>query len=167
MLPAAVGAGRPTIGEGRGGLPCMARDAWRSAFVKGRCMGKSAMRTREPDRGLRICKLLRSALVLIVVALTFACCSHASAANAATAMPGRAALQQTPGRVIVKYSLSEPLAATRAAAAEMGAQVAGRVRTFGLKTTGRFVVVSSDTLSTGDVMRKYSADQAVQYDETD
>ncbi|HZL65078.1 MAG TPA: S8 family serine peptidase [Thermoleophilia bacterium] len=130
-------------------------------------MGKSAMRTREPDRGLRICKLLRSALVLIVVALTFACCSHASAANAATAMPGRAALQQTPGRVIVKYSLSEPLAATRAAAAEMGAQVAGRVRTFGLKTTGRFVVVSSDTLSTGDLMRKYSADPAVQYVEPD
>ena len=128
-------------------------------------MGNPARRTSKPDSGRRAGKLF--GLVLMLLAVAFACSAGASTAMAATAMPSKAALQQTPGRVIVKYRLSKSMATARASAAKVGAKVEGRVRTFGLKTTGRYVVVSSDALSTGELMKRYRTDPAVQCVEPD
>ena len=69
--------------------------------------------------------------------------------------------------MIVKYRLSESLSGARAAAREMGAAVVGRVRTFGLRTSGRYLVVSSSSLDTAELVKEYRADPAVDYVEPD
>ncbi len=112
----------------------------------------------RPNSGRRAYTLLGPAL-LIFLALVFA-------ASAAPAL-AKGAAPKAEGRVIVKYRLSVPMAAARSAAADMNAQVVGRVRTFGLNATGRYVVVSSDSLSTGELIGKYKGDPAVEYVEPD
>jgi len=127
-------------------------------------MSQSAPRFRRSIAGERARRRLVPAFALLVLALTLAV---GGAALAAGPRPAAAAPLAPAGRVIVKYRLSESLAAARVAAVEMNAEVVGHIRTYGLETTGRYVVVSSETLSSGDLMKKYSADPAVEYVEPD
>ena len=63
----------------------------------------SSTRAGKPDSRGRTGKLL--GLALFLLAVSFACIAGASTAMAASAMPSRATLERTPGRVIVKYRL--------------------------------------------------------------
>jgi subtilisin family serine protease len=81
-------------------------------------------------------------------------------------MVTKAALDQTPGRVIVRYAPSVPLATAGAMAAEHGGRMIDRIRTFGMDRD-RYVVVSSTTSSTGDLMSAYEGDPGVEYAEPD
>jgi subtilisin family serine protease len=89
------------------------------------------------------------------------------AALAASPRVGKSPLPHTAARVIVKYHLSESLSGARASAREVGATVVGRVRTYGLKTSGRYLVVSSSTLNTAELIKEFRADPAVEYVEPD
>ena len=108
-------------------------------------------------------------LLLMVIAcspaLAFVGTGTASASVPLVAQKGP--LPKTGGRVIVKYRLGESLSGARMAASEMGAAVVGRVRTFGLRTTGRCLVVSSSSLDTAELVKQYRADPAVDYVEPD
>jgi subtilisin family serine protease len=115
--------------------------------------GRGAERTRS----LAACAAVLCACVL---GLLFGGAASASPLVQKTAAPDPA------GRVIVKYRPSTQGVLARAAA-EPGGHVEGRIHTFGLPTTGRYVVVSSDTLSTGELIKAYSADPAVLYAEPD
>jgi len=115
------------------------------------------------------------ARLLSALALTALCLPVSAAAAAAAAAPGwpaapgspAGALDRLPGRVIVKYASGTPVAAVRSAAAERGARVVRQVRTFGLKTKARLEVVSSATLTTGELLRSYAHDPQVMYAEPD
>ena len=114
-----------------------------------------------------------AALATALVALAALMPGAAAATQHFVSMPTGNAAQSTPatpagaGRVIVKYRLSESVGAAQVAAADMGARLVKRIRTFGLDTTGRYVVVSSSTLTTAELMKKYRQDPAVAYVEPD
>ena len=135
-------------------------------------MSQPATHTGKPSARRRIDKLLGAALILLSLAMALPAVASASgsstgATSASAPKPVRTTSLGARGRVIVKYRLSESAAAARSAAAATDAQVVGRVRTFGLKTTGRCFVVSSDTLGTAALMKQYGADPAVEYVEPD
>ncbi len=106
-------------------------------------------------------------LFLAVLAGASAFVSLRDEAALAAAPAGKPPLPHAGARVIVKYHLGESLAAARAGAREVGATVVGSVRTYGLKTSGRYVVVSSSTLSTAELIKELHADPAVEYAEPD
>jgi subtilisin family serine protease len=110
-------------------------------------------------------RALRSAAVVagIVVCTLTAC----GGALAATPKPGPVTTGEPGGRIIVRYRASTTAQAARAAAAAAGDRVVGRVRTFGLGHAGAVLVVASRTLSTGQLVRRYSADPDVAYAEPD
>ena len=85
----------------------------------------------------------------------------------AAAPAAKPPLSHSGARVIVKYHLGESLVGARTSARGVGATVVGRVPTYGLKTSGRYIVVTSSTLSTAELIKKLRADPAVEYAEPD
>jgi subtilisin family serine protease len=108
--------------------------------------------------------VVRAAAILVVAGCLF---SGSAAALASVPKPNRAIGEGSGGRVIVKYRPGTSMAIARADAAAAGSRVVDRIRTFGLRSTGRYIVVSSTTLSTNQLMKALADDPAVESVEPD
>ena len=111
------------------------------------------------------CRSVSRAVVILAVAACFF--SGSAVALASVPKPDRVLAEGSGGRVIVKYRPGTSMAVARAQATDAGSHVVDRIRTFGRMAAGSYVVVSSTSRSTAELMRALADEPFVEYVEPD